>query len=70
VLHLALIVAGAYLCAAVLAYLVVLPILRAGKAADDAMAAEEKLARRPRRFRRSRFYQRARKPLGTSRRSG
>jgi hypothetical protein len=70
VLHLALIAAGAYLCAAVLAYLVVLPILRAGKAADDAMAAEEQAVKRPRRFRRSRFYQRARHPLGTSRRSG
>ena len=69
-LELALIAVGAYLCTALLAYLVVLPILRAGKAADQSMAAEEKLARRSRRFRRSRFYQRARHPLGTSRRSG
>jgi len=70
VLEIALIVVGAYLCAALLAYLVVLPILRAGKAADESMAAHEQLVRKRRRFRRSRFYQRARHPLGSSRRAG
>ena len=70
VLEVALIAGGAYLFAAVLAYLVVLPILRKGKAADDSMAADEKVVSRPKRFRRSRFYQRARHSLGTSRRSG
>jgi hypothetical protein len=36
VLHMALIAAGIYACVALLAYIVVLPILRAGRAAQDA----------------------------------
>jgi hypothetical protein len=73
VLHIALIVAGAYACAAVLAYLLVLPILRAGRAADESMAAEElpqqaaaeddKPAPARRRFRRRRAARRIVVPL-------
>ncbi len=82
-LHIALIAGGIYLCAAGLAYLVVFPILRAGREADRWMDAEElpepeatapvaaeRAQTRTRFRRRSRFARRSRRPLATRRPGG